>query len=126
MPDIFQIGVDLADLAKTVASAEDRIKLAEVAMALNQLATENKQLIEENSELRKALARRKSLEYRDDSYYLTTEEGEQIGPVCPKCYQGDALINRLERANGGARCSVCGTRYAGSRYAVEGYHQRVG
>ena len=125
MPDIFQIGADLGEMAKAVASADDKMRLVEAAMALNELAVENKRLMDENAGLRVELARRKALEYRGGSYYLIEGDGSEVGPVCPRCYRAEVLISRLERANGGARCSVCGTRYAGSRHAVDGYRQRV-
>lgn len=124
MPDIFQIGADLGELAKTVASADDKMKLAEAAMALNQLAMENRRLMDENEGLRKELAMRKALEYRKGSYFVVVDD-ELVGPICPDCYQEKGLIYRLEKANGGARCSVCGKRYAGSKYAVEGYKQHL-
>lgn len=125
MPDIVQIGTSLMELAGGIANADDKLKLSQAAMALNQLAMENGKLMEENAELRTALAHRKALEFRDDSYYIIDEHGDEIGPVCPQCYQDKGLVFLLERANGGARCSVCKTRYAGSRYAVEGFRQQI-
>lgn len=125
MPDIFQIGADLDEIAKAVASAEDKMKLAEAAMALNQLASENKRLMDENDELRKKLAKKKALECRRGSYFVIGEDGEGIGPVCPKCYQESGLVYLLERVSGGAHCPVCKARYAGVKGSVEGKRQRL-
>ena len=125
MPDIFQIGADLGELAKTVVSADEKMKLAQAAIMLNDLALENKRLADENAELKKQLARKMALEYRDGSYYVYDSCGNLVGPICPRCYRDEGVINLLEKANGGARCSVCKTRYAGSKASVDGFRQRI-
>lgn len=125
MPDIFQIGADLGEMAKTIASAEDKIRLSTAAMALNQLAEENSRLMKDNEHLRTELARRKALEYRDGSYYVVTSDGKEAGPLCPRCYQDEGFIYLLSQSRNGARCSVCGKTYAGSKWAVGSSSQGV-
>ena len=123
MPDIFQTIKSLTELAGDIASADDKMKLSEAAAALNQLESKNRELMVENSELRTKLARRKALEFRGGSYYIFDKNNNVVGPICPQCYQDKGLVFLLEKANGGAHCSVCKTRYAGVRHAVEGYTQ---
>jgi hypothetical protein len=125
MPDILQIGTGLMELAGGIANAEDKMKLSQAAMALNELASENKRLMDENASLRIELDRRKDLEYVGGCYYLTGKDGEMIGALCPGCYKESGFIYLLGKANGGARCSVCGKTYYGAKPAVGGYRQMV-
>lgn len=125
MRDILQIGTSLMELAGGIANAEDKMKLSQAAMALNELASENRKLMEENAELRVELDRRKDLEYSEGGYYLTGKDGERIGAVCPACYKESGFIYLLGRTNGGARCSVCGKVYYGTKPAVEGFRQQL-
>ena len=65
------------------------------------------------------LTARREPEYREGSYFARLHDGSEVGPICPHCYQDDGVINLLSRSNRGARCSVCGKVYAGSKWAVE-------
>ena len=125
MPNPADYVATLAEMAKVALTVDDKMKLVEASAALNEVLGENRRLMDENSELRTKLAYRKALELRDGSYYIIGDDGGEIGPICPQCYQDRGLAYLLERDNGGARCSVCRTRYAGSKYAVEGYRQGI-
>lgn len=125
MPDFFQIGLELTEVAKTVASAEDKILLAEASMALNQLAIENKRLMEENEELRRELALRKKLEYRDGSYYVVEDDGDMVGPICPECYMKKGLVYLTVGRSDGSRCTTCGAVFGGSSPAKEDHSGRA-
>ena len=112
MPDLFQLSADLTSIAKSVASAEDKLRLAEAAITLNEIASENRRIAEENEQLVKKLARRKALEYRDGSYYVTLPGGTLEGPICPECYDGKGFIYRLQAMSSGyMRCVTCGADY---------------
>ena len=65
------------------------------------------------------LTAKREPEYREGSYFARLHDGSEVGPICPHCYQDDGVINLLSRSNRGARCSVCGKVYAGSKWAVE-------
>lgn len=112
MPDIFQLSADLGNIAKTIASADDKLRLAEAGVALGELAAENRRLAAEVAELRSRLSRRKDLEYRRGAYYVVMGGGEFEGPVCRRCYESEGLINRL-KWNGSHElcCTVCKTAY---------------
>ena len=81
--------------------------------------------MQQNEQLRTQLARRKALEYRDGSYYVVLDDGREAGPLCNECYQEKGFIYLLESSSRGARCSVCGRVYAGSKWAVDGHGQQV-
>ena len=125
MPDVIQMVKSLTELAGGIASVDDKLKLAEAAAALNLLESKNRELMDENISLRIELDRRKDLEYVAGGYYLTGKEGERIGAVCPCCYKESGLIYLLGKANGGAKCSVCGKTYFGAKPAVEGFRQQI-
>lgn len=113
MLEFFELGVDLAEMAKTVASIDDKIMLNEAVTAINKLTAENRELSDELAKLRQELARRKELEYRDGSYYLARGDGKLEGPVCRRCYLSEGLINRLMwRRDHELRCTVCDTTYS--------------
>ena len=67
----------------------------------------------------------KRLERVGGSYYLPEDDGSKTGPVCPQCYEADKIAVILERANGGASCSRCRTRYAGVEASAEGFKQHI-
>lgn len=104
------------DLRERVADLEDENR---------ELRRRNAELADENERLRKKLAARKRLERRDGAVYLLEDDGTETGPICPQCYESDGVIMLLERANGGAACSRCRTRYAGVAPAVDGYRARI-
>ena len=118
MFDGFELSADIIEIAKGVTSAETKMRLYEAANALNSVTAENRTLMQKNEQLRKELARRKALEYRDGSYYVVLDDGEEAGPLCNECYQEKGFIYLLEKTSRGARCSVCGKVYAASKWAV--------
>lgn len=119
MPDPFDLSADIIEMAKEAASAEAKMRLFEAANALNSVTAENRKLMQKNEQLRKELARRKALEWRDGSYYVVQDDGKEAGPLCNECYQEKGFIYLLEKSSKGARCSVCGRVYAASKWAVK-------
>ena len=113
MPDVMAKIRSLAAAVEAVdatLSVADRLKLNDELFGLQKdvmsLQIANDELARENAKLRDKLSRRKRMEYIDGSYYIV--EGEtRIGPICPRCYRDDDVINHLH----GGRCSVCGTVY---------------
>lgn len=120
-----ELSADILEIAKEAASADVKIRLFEAANALNSIVDENRRLMDENEGLRKELARRKALEFREGSYYVVTDDGSEVGPLCVECYQEKGNIYLLGKSRNGARCSVCGRVYVGSKWAVDGYCQDV-
>ena len=70
--------------------------------------------------LREQLAKRKKMERIGGACYILEDGGAKTGPICPQCYVEDGIAMLLERVNGGASCSRCGTRYAGVASGIEG------
>ena len=113
------------ELAKALASAEDKMRVMELAARAADLEEENRELRREVAELREELARRKGLEtYRGASYVLEGD-GTRTGPVCKACYDEHDLVVILESsADGGARCPSCRRRYPGVKASKAGPRQR--
>ena len=69
--------------------------------------------------LREKLAGRKKMERIGGACYILEDGGAKTGPICPQCYVEDGIAILLERVNGGASCSRCGTRYAGVSSGID-------
>ena len=104
---------------------EERMALLDLMDQVSDLEEENRELRRENAELRERLASRKRLERVGGAYFLLEDDGSKTGPVCPQCYEEDKIAVILERANGGASCSRCRTRYAGVEASAEGFKQHI-
>ena len=105
-------------MAKTAIGADDKVKLAEAAMAMNELSVKNRLLADENKELQEALQRRKTLERKGDGFYITEEERE-IGPICPECYLEKGLPYTLEQIYPNRfRCVTCGKHFTATPSAT--------
>lgn len=104
---------------------EERMALLDLMDQVSDLEEENRELRRENAELRERLASRKRLERVGGAYFLLEDDGSKTGPVCPQCYEADKIAVILERANGGASCSRCRTRYAGVEAFAEGFKQYI-
>lgn len=105
---------------------EEKMALIDLREQVSDLEEENRRLKAENAELRAKLVSRKKLERVGGACFILEDDGSKTGPVCPNCYEHDGIVMLLERANGGARCSRCNTRYAGIEPAVEGFKSHVG
>lgn len=103
---------------------ELRVQLIDLRDMVGELEEENRKLRTSNEKLRVALNRRKNMEYHDGGYYILRNE-EEIGPICPECYQRKGLIYLLESNSKGASCSVCNTYYSGARASIKGYKQKL-
>lgn len=106
--------------------AELRRRVADMECENFELRRRNAELADENARLRRELAARKRLERRGPAVFVLEDDGEETGPVCPQCHNGDGIVVLLERATGGARCSRCGTRYAGVDAPEYGRCPRIG
>lgn len=113
---------DIAKLIKdsgvSLEQAEIKLKLAELVSALADakidIATIQQTLIEKDlqiQEMRKELSVRERVEYRDPSYWLKCESGEE-GPYCQRCYDAEGKLIRLQGGEDGAwACRACKTAY---------------
>lgn len=99
-------------------SLEDRMRLKSELLSVQEdamrLQEDNMVLRRENENLRRELALRKRLEYIDGLYYVMGDDGDMVGPLCPKCYKGDGVINLLKTESHGYRCTLCKGAYRGN------------
>lgn len=105
---------------------DEKMALIDLREQVSDLEEENRTLRAENAGLRAQLASRKKMERFGGACFILEDDGSETGPICPACYERDGIVMLLERANGGANCSRCGTRYAGVEPAVEGFRQYIG
>jgi beta propeller repeat protein len=78
---------DAISVADRLRDAELKQKLANVQIECAKLSEENAQLRLEVHELREQIRTRQTMEFRDDVYWRN-EDGQLIGPICPKCFDG--------------------------------------
>ena len=93
---------------------EARMRLRELYEQAAELEDENRELRDEVAKLRAELQRRKDMEYRGGGFYILGRDGEEIGPICPECYEAKGFPYLLQKISGGAKCTVCGNEYAGA------------
>lgn len=124
-----------------VLGDDDKQKLGQISNAYFRTVDENFQLREEVHTLKKQLAdkdrqirelneqrserRKLTFDSKRLGYMIELDNGEVIGPVCPKCHKETASIVLLEETNGGAVCPNCKSRYPGVKASVEGYKQTI-
>lgn len=109
MPNVSEIYSSI----KTFLSAEDRVKVAELAEKAFNLEEENHALRGEVARLSEELARKKRLETISGVTYVLEDDGSRTGPICKKCYDECDLVVRLVGCRGGSRCVNCGSIYPG-------------
>ena len=121
-----------SDVVKTFIKTYAELEPDEAKMALidlreqvSDLEEANRRLKAENADLRQELARKKRLETRRAASCILEDDGSETGPVCQYCYLDKGVTILLEKANGGARCPLCKTRYPGIEASVDGYRQTV-
>jgi hypothetical protein len=51
--------------------------------------------------------------YEENGFYWLKTSGLRQGPFCPRCYENEGGLVRLERGRRGLRCPYCQTGYAG-------------
>ena len=125
MADILSMVSDAREVVKTVASVDDRIKLAAALDSVSELQEKNYKLKHKVKKLKKRLAAMKRMESYGGAYYVLEDDGRKVGPVCPLCSQQKRVIVILERERGSGHCPCCRTRYPGIKASVEGYKQVI-
>lgn len=132
---------DIFQALEVVLSAEDKEKLAQISQAYFETVDENFTLREENyklnrqlidkeiqiKELNDQLEERQKLQMKVNDgipeYFLEREGGEEIGPVCPKCYKQDgATIILQTSSNNCAFCPNCKSSFTGVHAIIEGHY----
>jgi hypothetical protein len=99
---------DAISVADRLRDAELKQKLANVQIECAKLSEENAQLRLEVHELREQIRTRQTMEFRDDVYWRN-EDGQLIGPICPKCFDGERRETRMSIAQHEPywQCAVC-------------------
>lgn len=49
--------------------------------------------------------------YREDGFYWLRSAGARQGPFCPRCYEAEGALIRLERIAEGLGCPLCNELY---------------
>lgn len=121
-------------------NAEQKVKLAQIADAyfesvdnnyllrerIDKLEREIRSKEDEIIKLNNLIEHMQKLKHSEKGYFYTEEDGSEIGPICPKCYSRDNVIQPLVSSSRGAFCSVCETHYQGIETSKEGYKPVVG
>ncbi len=97
-------------LAKKIGSIELQQKLIDVQGEALDLIDENRTLREQVAALAGELKTKKSLQFRNNFCWATTDDGHEEGPLCSHCYDsGKKLIHLHSIDNGQAfGCPACG------------------
>lgn len=92
-------------LAKKRKDAELSAELLELQERMLQLVEEREQLASENRQLRDQRSLAAEFEYRDNAYFRRDD-----GPYCPRCWDDDRKVIRMQRHPGKVpTCPKCGT-----------------
>ncbi|MBZ5638008.1 MAG: SIKE family protein [Acidobacteriia bacterium] len=99
---------DAGQLAKGLASIEDKQKLLDLQVAALEIAQRNAQLEQENRELREKLRIRDELTFRENVYWRDGQADK--GPFCPPCWDSRGLLVHLTETTPNVQydCRSCG------------------
>jgi hypothetical protein len=113
MPSATDIIIAASSVISGIDNAEAQLHLRELVGKLEEVDAEVKTLKLENEALASKLKRRKDLERVSGSYFIIEPDGTRTGPLCPRCYEDDNVVQLLLETRSGARCTGCGREYAG-------------
>lgn len=125
MPSVIDMIAAASSVIAKIDSTEDKARLSELVNRLREMDLENEKLRDENKLLIVKLARRKDLERISGSYYLIERDGEKTGPLCPRCYEEQGIVQLLLDNREGAKCTGCGRVYAGVKTPYKPRTSRV-
>ncbi len=96
------------EAVEKLKNAEANAAMATVKMEMAHLAEENGRLREENLKLREAAQLRDSMVPRDNVCWRQLPSGEEEGPYCPSCWDGERKPVRLADEDSYRwTCTVC-------------------
>jgi ribosomal protein L37AE/L43A len=118
----------LVDLITKAAELSDKFRNTELKELLVnarikalEIAEENLSLREELLRLRTAAQNKETLVFEYGVYWRKTESAEPEGPFCPKCFDGDGKVVRLDAS---ARdywvCRVCQNTWENPKFSEPG------
>ena len=90
--------METASSIKKVIDIANELKNVELKEAILNLKEEILELREENIALKEKLIEKQkhNMEFIDNYYWNTKENGEKEGPFCPACWDGDGKAVRLQ------------------------------
>ena len=95
---IFNEFSSLAKILQEAGKIDLYQKVIELQGMTQEVMEQNRILNEEIDTLKKKIEIRDSLDYKDDSYYITDNEGNLIkGPFCSKCWDSEDRLVRLHK-----------------------------
>lgn len=106
---IIENAKEVAELVKKYNDLDLYQKIIDLRDEIFNLREENLSLKEKNKELENAFNIRGKITREDTVYYLTTENGEKLGPYCMTCWDDDKkLINVFTIRTLGKNIPQCG------------------
>ena len=103
-----------------------RCKALDLQRDNDMLADENRKLKRKMDDLKKEIEKKEALHRKGNAYFISDDDGNEIGPICYDCYMKTGGVYFLEQTNGGAHCSVCNKRYVDVQTEHVGYKQHIG
>lgn len=96
----------------TLVQKADNLELVKQVLALQndimKMMDENRALKDEIRGLREELNLRRKLVFRDNAYWLPREDGNEEGPFCAACRDGENKLVRMSKSHVGSFiCRVC-------------------
>lgn len=98
---------DIVELIKKGATVEAQEKIMELRETALELQEENVNLKSQVNELQQALKLKEQLRWSGSVYWLEAEAGKKEGPYCPRCYDVDGKLVRLQNWDTDWNCFQC-------------------
>jgi regulator of replication initiation timing len=104
--------LDTAKDVITLVQKADNLELVKQVLALQadimKMMDENRALKDEIRTLRDQLNTRGKLIFRENTYWLSMDNGKDDGPFCSTCHDTEQKLVRLHALSiGGYRCPAC-------------------
>jgi len=110
--------LDTAKDVITLVQKADNLELVKQVLALQsdimKMMEENRELKEEIRGLTDKLRTRAKLVFRDNTYWMETETG-QDGPYCSPCHDTGQILVRLHKTSIGFMCPACSLKRAAAK-----------
>lgn len=126
MPSVTDVIIAASSVISGIDSADSQLRLRELVKKLEEVDAEVRTLRDENEALASKLRRRKDLERISGSYFIIERGGTKTGPLCPRCYEDEGIVQLLLGTREGAKCTGCGRTYAGVETPWDSYRGRAG
>ena len=101
---------DIVDLLKKGATVEAQERIMELREAVIKLQDENFELRQQVRQLEEELKIKGQLKFEETVYWLHEHE-EKTGPFCPRCYDIEKKLARIQDYGDCWYCVACKQRY---------------